>query len=175
MGFCYKRIAFSEIPKAIRNPILLAIGDLPEWESLPLILLQEATPETATMTKPSRVNGFCTLSEPLLVGVVVKKLSQTISTLYHEYEHYAVHRLAINPDQIAIAEPLLESDADDAGIRGLNAFKAKYPDEFEAGERASIEWLKENNFGAYNDNQINEKDFLQELTETVAILKNRRP
>jgi hypothetical protein len=171
MGFCYRSITFKELPEKVRTPLLLAIGEL-DWQSLPLLLLQEASPEQATITKPSRVNGFCTLSEPFLIGVVVKRLSQTLRTLYHEYEHYSVHRLAFNSEQIPIAEPLLESDADDAGIKGLEAFKAKYPKEFEDGEQASIQWLKENQFGAYNDTQINESDFFNELTETIQIMKS---
>jgi len=179
MGFCYRSITFQDLPEPIRTPLLLAVAELPDWETLPLMLLIEANPDNATMTKQSRVNGFCTLSEPYLIAVVVRQLSKTINTLYHEFEHYAVHRLALKKmgwnqltnGHIKFAESILEPDSDRAGKQGLEAFKSKYPDLFNEGEQCSIEWMKENNFGAYNSEQINETDFFHELDECIATMK----
>ena len=180
MGFCYRSITFQDLPEPIRTPLLLAVAELPDWETLPLMLLIEATPDNTTITKQSRVNGFCTLSEPYLIAVVVRQLSKTINTLYHEYEHYAVHRLALKKmgwDQITnghikFAESILEPDSDRAGEQGLKAFKSKYPDLFGEGEAYSIQWMKQNKFSDYNDNQNpNPADFLSELDECIATMK----
>ena len=179
MGFCYRSITFQDLPEPIRTPLLLAVAELPDWKELPLMLLIEATPDNATITKQSRVNGFCTLSEPYLIAVVVRQLSKTINTLYHEYEHYAVHRLAfknmgldkITPGHVKFAESILEPDSDRAGEQGLKAFKSKYPDLFNEGEQYSIQWMKQNGFSDYNDNQTNPADFLSELDEAIATMK----
>ncbi|WP_069131367.1 hypothetical protein [Rhodohalobacter halophilus] len=179
MGFCYRKITFKELPEPIRTPLLLAVAELPDYEKLPLMLLVEATPDNATMTKQSRVNGFCTLSEPYLIAVVVRQLSKTINTLYHEYEHYAVHRMAlkkmgwdeITNGHIKFAESILEPDSDRAGKQGIEAFKSKYPDLFNEGEACSIQWMKQNGFSDYNENQTNPADFLSELDESISIMK----
>lgn len=180
MAFCYKMITFKDLPDKVSTPLALAVDELPE--DIPLILLQDSTPEKADITKKSRVNGFCTFA-PKFVVIVVRELSKTLVTLYHEYEHYSVHMKVFERKgwmppthkQMKLIEQVLEDHSDLEGDKGLKAFKKKYPDLFAKGEAFSRQWMKENKFSEYNESQpIPPEDVLLDWTEAVRVLRNEK-
>lgn len=156
--FCYRFIKASELPEPVRKPLMLALSELDELP--PFVPLLECSPEKADLTRKERVWGLCRYTDPAGISVVIRELSKTVSTLYHEARHYSIHRRAFKmqgwserPDNYHIIEGLTEKDAYEAGEKGLEAFKTKYPELYQRGEEFSTQWVQDNNFSEYNDTQ----------------------
>lgn len=152
--FCYKLTTLGALHKKIREPLLLAIGELPLWDSVKWVFLKETNPPQADITESSHINGF---SDPNtgVVAVVVRDLEGTLSTLYHEYAHYRVHAPILKKRKLSKAErrafdEVAEVDADTFAAEQLAAFKKKYPVMMHRGQAHSEMVLGETREGEHN-------------------------
>lgn len=175
-NFHYKTIRLKDLPTKISEPLAVAINEV----DIPISLLIECTPEDSEIAKESHIAGYCTF-DPAMITIVIRELDKTLTTIYHEVQHYQIHLQALKQKgwippsklQLKIIETTLEDDADKAGKEGLKAFKAKHPLLFENGLTFSKRWIKENKFDEHNSRQDKPlQDMITDCNRSIEILRN---
>lgn len=177
-GFCYRRFDVRELPDAYKAIIAMALNELPDFpigflvecnpdeveikkdtsvnglcmfnENMVFVVVKDATTSIETLFHECRHwRSHRTAVSQQIEG----------DPLAEEFHNKFVERLAkemkANSDlsdkriQELLTETM-ETDADNFASERLELFKMRYPDEFQKAQKASEQWINDNNFGAYN-------------------------